>query len=656
MLDRKRWLVRPEGKQPRSAFEKRPVEYEPPSGETDLYSGHWAKRWATPSVLATYEKASSYISRHSDMEGLTYVVHHFGEHQPTTREIVLDWDKAIKDGKIDSEVQAYVDLFGSYTSYSRSRTGLHTILRVTDCPAFGNLIGRPVGGAKVDVLCANPVAVTGNPLEGFDCEVVTISYEELQGLPFFEYRKPGGRSVDRPEWWAENPLDAVPEHLKGHVGQMEMAPAIEGQGGSQVLFAAACYLARHGIVGREAEVLLRCVPAIPPFDDAQIVRTIECAVTRVSDDGEFNVPTPEFEVIEGAGPSEPIVKVKPEKIPDDGFESYSVAELVDLNPQLTYLVDKCLVGEGAAFIGGRDKTFKTGIAMDLAISLWTGKPFLGHFEVFEQRSSVFFTAEIGLARANTLVRAICSARGVDPRQVDSPRIVNGVPSFAKNKRGGDSPDLTKIKRYFDKRAPHVAVFDPLYFAMGGASAGDLYEIGEILRSVTTVCQEYGVWPIFCHHARKDSSKDFEPMDLNDFYGTGVGAFARQWILLAHAEPFRNGVAKLYANIGGSSQGALGVSEIEIDEGHEDEISNRRWDVTVKDHEADEFGGKITTDAILESLEGHEKGLSSKELAFTLDAERQIKLLESRLRDLTKDGKIKMINRKFSLNEEGDIIL
>lgn len=661
MLSEKRWLIRQAGKRPSSPYEKRPVDYDPPAGEEDLYKGHWRLRWSTESVLADYTTARSFLDRHEDAEGFTFVIHHFGDHKPRTRFIVLDWDKAIKGGTLDEEVRAYVELFGGYTSFSRSKRGLHTVLRVTDCPAFGNLIGQPVGKSKVDVLCSNPVAVTGEPFEGHDGEPAVIPYAELQGLPFFEYRKPGGRNTEKPEWWNEDPLDSVPDDLKVHVPQMEAAPAIEGQGGSQVLFAAACYLARHGVVGREAEVLLRCVPATPPFDDAQIQRTAECAFTRVTNDGEFGVPTPEFEVIEGAGPSQPAKEptldedgVDREKV--FGYDFLTAAELLSKDLNLEYLVDQAFVGEGALFIGGDQKTFKTGLAVDLLVSLTTGTPFLNYFNVNEKRTGAIFTAEIGQVKAQILLRSILHAKG-NP-EMGPLDVVNEVPKFGTErggKVGGDA--LRRLPRFLRKRKPQVAVFDPLYLSIVGGEAADMYGMGAVIDAIVDICKTHNTLPVFCHHSKKKNQEtEFQPMRLSDFYGTGPAQYARQWLLVAHAQQFAHGRAHLYATIGGSTQSREDVYEVKIDEGVTDELADRKWDVTVMATDENGPTGPVTEEAILEVLEGEPKGLTSRDLAFLLDADGQSKMIESRLRNLTKDGRVEMVNRKFKLNHEEEDFL
>lgn len=645
MMDARRWMVRPPGKQPISAHETRPIDYEPPEGQEDQNSDFWKWRWAVTSVLASFEQAKSYWNRHpNSIEGLTFVLHTFGIYGPRLRLICLDWDKCVRaDGTIDSEVLSLIEILGSFTEFSRSGRGLHTFILVEDCPAFRNLIKRTVGDCKVDVLCSNPVAVTGNVFENYDT-LTKVPFSFLEQLPFFEFR-PTREKVDRPEWWSEDPLEDVKEEHKHLIPHMTRGAAVEGLGAyHQMLFASACTLARHGVTGRDAEPLLRLIPAEPEFSETEIRHAIECAYDRTTADGEFNNPMPEFGVIE----------LPPEaKKPENryGFKVSSFSDLMAKDLRLEYLVEGAFVGEGALFIGGREKTFKTGIAVDLLISLATGAPFLNHFPVKARRRSVLFTAEIGEARAKFLGKAVADGKGLDPMTINGIDIVDTVPSFQLHK-GTSNPVYAKailgLRNYLKDHSPEVVVFDPLYFAMGGTSVGDMYEIGTVLKHVTDICNEFKCWAVFCHHARKNTEKEHEPMDLSDFYGSGVGAFARQWILMSHAEPFRGGVARLYANIGGSSQGACGVWSVKIDEGQPDDIMERTWIVETM---AWETGGSLTHQQIFDALAGSPTGMKPKELAGWLETpESCVKKL---LKDLTQQGELEFINNKFRLPKNGD---
>lgn len=643
-------MVRPTGKQSVSAFEKRPMDYEP--SDEDIGSNSWRWRWNRPEVLCSYEQAMSYWNRHpKTVEGLTFVIHPFGKHEPRTRLICLDFDKAVSsDGEVDKEVDELVFILNSYTEFSKSGRGLHVFVLVQDCPAFANCLRRSYGGCNVDILCSNAVNVTGEVYNGQD-ELATIPFSELDRLPFFELKEPKGANHEQPEWWSEDPLEDIPEHLQEWVPAMMAEEAVEGRGGSLTLFAAACRLMRQGIIGREAEALLRLVPASPPFPPEQIQRVVECAYNQTVHDGEFNNPVPEFEDIPEPPPPTPeeLAELGEEDREDRyGFNFMSAEEMNEADLTLEYLVDGAFVGEGSLFIGGREKTFKTCIATDLLISLATGTPFLGYFPVLDRRRSVLFTAEIGMSRAKTLLTSVCQGRGMSLGNVRGLDIVDSVPQFMVNDAKGEKK-LRQLRLFFKERRPEVAVFDPFYFAMGGAAVGDMYEMGAILREIVDLCKDHDVWPIFCHHAKKDANKEYEPMDLGDFYGSGVGAFARQWILLSHSEPFHGGIAKLFANIGGSSQGSRGIFEIEVDEGQEDELANRRWDVKVNTSEEEIV--RVTRSNVLQTMDG--LGLiGHKELAIHMNCKEQTRKVEKVLHELVREGLVSMKSNKFELSSGG----
>ena len=654
-------MVRPAGKQSMSALEKRPMDYEEPP-EGDIGPNHWRWRWNNPCVLAQYQQAQSYWDRHpTTIEGLTFVIHPFGHLQPRRRLICLDWDGAISpSGEIDPGVLDLMIELGSFSERSKSwgnrevkpkaAYGAHTWILVDDCPAFMNNLRKPVGGCKVDILCANPVNVTGDVINGF-ADLVTIPYAQLEAFPFFDYKEPKGLTGERPEWWSDDPLEDVPPHLDHLVHYMESTEAIEGHGGSQTLFAAACRLMRHGVVGREAEALLRCVPATPPFPADQIQRTIECAYNQTLHDGEFDNLTPEFQAI----PEPPVPA--PEDVDEGedrekiyGYNFLTADELLAKDLKLEYLVDQLFVGEGTMFIGGDQKTFKTGLAMDLLVSLCTKAPFLGRFEVMDTRRCAIFTAEIGEVKAQVLLKSILHARGHS--RAPGLDIVNEVPQFSVNRDRASvlGAAINRLKLFLGTRRPEVVVFDPLYLAVLGGDAGDMYGMGAVIDTMVKECTKAKAWAIFCHHSRKkNEATEFQPMRLQDFYGTGPAQYARQWMLVSHAQPFYKGVANLYATIGGSTQSREDIYEIQIDEGVTDQIADRRWDVTVECPEA--AAAKVTSASILAAMDGVGK-VTPAELAVHMNAVGRENLIQRFLHDLVREGRIQMINKRFELSLGG----
>jgi len=580
MLSQRRWMCRPHrserAKLPQAAFDTCPDGYE---GDLDK----WRYAWTTTAIWATIEQALQYWGEHEDISGLCYVLNDSPllDDQECIRLVCFDFDGAIDDeGVVDPDVGRFLAELDTYTEISLGGHGLHAFVFVF-CESFRNILHFPIGGCKVDIFCRHQIAITGDVFENYET-LNTVSVEVLE-------RFPRHASVDKndsglPDFWNE-PNDGLrPDHKYLGDPMTMWKPCIEGQGGDKQMFKAACYLARHGVTGWDAFNFLANVEQIPPFTDEELQHKVECAWFATHAENEFGV--------EGLGmfnalplvedTNEELLRVRKE------LGIITTAQLAEVEDP-TFLIENLFVDREALFIGGREKSFKTGLAADLAISLATATSFLGAFPVKSKRRVVFFTAEIGNPAIKLWVQRICRQKGIGPIIPDL-LVSPSLPNLQLDKYGKacDPVGRGTLKRAFELDRIEVAIFDPLYFALLGTSLGDMNAVGGVLRNITTLCNDFGIWPIICHHARKDSTKDFQPMSLGDLSGSGVPAFARQWLLLSHAEEFANGRASLYARAGGSTPGDRGLWRIGIDEGMEDEIVNRRWNLTVsseKEHES-----------------------------------------------------------------------
>ena len=63
-------------------------------------------------------------------------------------------------------------------------------------------------------------------------------------------------------------------------------------------------------------------------------------------------------------------------------------------------------------IGGRSKTLKTSLAVDLAVSLGSGTPFLGRFDC-HRVAVAFWSGESGAATVRETAKRQAAARGID---------------------------------------------------------------------------------------------------------------------------------------------------------------------------------------------------------------------------------------------------
>lgn len=254
--------------------------------------------------------------------------------------------------------------------------------------------------------------------------------------------------------------------------------------------------------------------------------------------------------------------------------------------RLCWLIEGVLFADQLAVIGGAKKSLKTSLAVDLAVSLGTATPFLGHFKVPKRVKVAFISGECGEAVIKESAKRVCEAR--DCRLADC----SVFWSFRLPELAGQL-GLSQLRGDLTSLDADVVIIDPLYLCLtagGSGTAGNLYEIGALLNAVANTCRCAGATPILIHHTTKGGGRhghknsDFPlPLDLDDLAYAGIGEFARQWILLSRRSPYdsKRHRDELLMNLGGNA-GHSGCWSVEVDEGElTTDFGGRSWDVSVR---------------------------------------------------------------------------
>jgi hypothetical protein len=240
-----------------------------------------------------------------------------------------------------------------------------------------------------------------------------------------------------------------------------------------------------------------------------------------------------------------------------------------------WLIRDILV-EGQPFLlGGKKKCLKTAILCDLALSLATATPFLGHFDVPQPRRVAFFSAESGKQDIQNRMKAIRQQKRTNRPLRDQLSV-----SFQRPKLS-DQEDLQRIRDFIARKRIEVMIVDPLYLTIlagtKDVSASDLYQMGGVYGDVADAITNAGATPALSHHFKKTVGKDDTDLDLDDFSFVGAAEFARQSLLIGRRGSYngpRNN--QLVVRTHGFGRGER--YSVRIDEGT---VEEPRWSVMVE---------------------------------------------------------------------------
>jgi hypothetical protein len=138
------------------------------------------------------------------------------------------------------------------------------------------------------------------------------------------------------------------------------------------------------------------------------------------------------------------------------------------------------------------KAQKTWNALDLAVSVASGTPWLDHYPVDDTGPVVIFAGEGGAASIVRRLRAICASRGLHAEDLPI-TICMRAPHLS------DLAHMIAFREHVEALRPKLVELDPLYLAMGGADGKDLYAMGQLLERPQILCDQLGASFIVVTH-------------------------------------------------------------------------------------------------------------------------------------------------------------
>jgi AAA domain len=185
-----------------------------------------------------------------------------------------------------------------------------------------------------------------------------------------------------------------------------------------------------------------------------------------------------------------------------------------------WLIQGLWPADAYGVLAAQEKAGKTWAALDLAVSVACGLPWLGHFACPTPGPVLVFLGEGGERAMVRRIEAIATHKGADlDRLADQLRLCFRVPRLA---AAGAGAELAAVQAELQAHPAVLVILDPLYLAAAGASGSNLYDMGAVLQAIQGVCQQAGCALLVVTHWNKTG----DGRGADRISGVGPAAWAR----------------------------------------------------------------------------------------------------------------------------------
>jgi hypothetical protein len=155
--------------------------------------------------------------------------------------------------------------------------------------------------------------------------------------------------------------------------------------------------------------------------------------------------------------------------------------------------------EAAGINGGEPKSCKSFLALDVAVSVASGAPCMGHFPVADQGRALVYAAEDALPVVRERLAGICAARGV---AFDASLDVQVI--TAETLRIDLPQDRLRLHDTVAELRPKVLVLDP-FVRLHRADENAVAEVAPLLAYLRELQRRFATAVLLVHHARKGAA-------------------------------------------------------------------------------------------------------------------------------------------------------
>lgn len=163
-----------------------------------------------------------------------------------------------------------------------------------------------------------------------------------------------------------------------------------------------------------------------------------------------------------------------------------------------WLIDGLWRAQAAGVLGGAPKCCKSWLALDMAVSVSTGTPCLGRFDVTERGPALIFMAEDALPAVRDRLESLARSRGLGLLDLDVHVIT------ADGMRLDRKEDRLRLAETTALVAPRLLVLDPLV-RLHQVDENNATAIAELLSYLRGLQRRYELALVLVHHARKNGA-------------------------------------------------------------------------------------------------------------------------------------------------------
>jgi hypothetical protein len=179
------------------------------------------------------------------------------------------------------------------------------------------------------------------------------------------------------------------------------------------------------------------------------------------------------------------------------FPTSLASDLADDGGSIRWLIDGLWADSAVGVLGGEPKCCKSFLALDVAVSVASGKPCLGQFAIPRPGPVLVYPAEDSLPTVQRRLLGIAAARGtmladLPVHVITAPRVRLDAPE-----------DRRRLTATVDMVRPRVVILDPL-IRLHSIDENVASEVAPLLGYLRELERTFAVGVMLVHHARKDS--------------------------------------------------------------------------------------------------------------------------------------------------------